>query len=899
MVYSYAFDDVGRLPAPGDNVAIASRILHAGTQIDYDGRRLTIDHTILEGHRFAIQDIATGEPLLSWGLPFGYARHDIAPGTYACNAKILQALSGRSLDFSLPAEANFDDKIEPYRLDEANFRPGQQLPLHHTPRTFLGYQRPGTRGVGTRNYIIIVGTSSRTASYARALEARLQDLVPNYDHIDGIVSVAHTEGGGAHQPNNLELVLRTLSGFLIHPNVGAVLAVDYGTEAVTNALVRQYVEAHNYPLADVLHHFLSLQGSFQADLDQGAAIIQRWLPQVDRTARSEQSLAHMKVALQCGGSDAFSGISGNPLTAWVAKEIIRDGGAANLAETDELIGAEAYVLQNVKDLETARKFLNTIERFKARVAWHGHSAEGNPSGGNMFRGLYNIVLKSLGAAMKRHPGVRLDAVIDYGERMSQPGFYFMDSPGNDLESIAGQVASGSNMIFFITGNGSITNFPFVPTIKVITTTDRYEMLYRDMDVNAGAYQDGTPLPKLGQQMLDLTVEVASGTRSKGELAGHAQVSLWRDWRQTDASQLQHLQQAPAPTGIALPVKASSPTSHLVFQAVRTDNGYATDQIGLLLPTSLCSGQIARLIAARLNAKLTGPGQPLSRFVALPHTEGCGASGGESETMYARTTLGYLTHSLVKFGLLLEHGCEKTHNDYMAHQLERMGCDRQRFGWASVQLDGGIDSVTEKVEAWFNTALTKTPAPVYEPQGLGALRLGLLAAGLIPTEAAYSLAQLTRAIVGAGGTVVVPETASLLTSAAYLDDVLATPSPVAASLAYGQATPASGLHIMEAPTDHWVETLTGLGATGVEIMLAYVNGHPMQAHPMIPLLQVTADAARGTSTDLDLVLGADAALWTEQLIRLVLDVASRVYTPKLYDQCNTDFQVSRGLLGISL
>ena len=102
-----------------------------------------------------------------------------------------------------------------------------------------------------------------------------------------------------------------------------------------------------------------------------------------------------------------------------------------------------------RDLPTARKFLNTIERFKERAAWHGHSTEANPSGGNNFRGLYNIAIKSIGAAMKRHPDVCLDYVIDYSQLMEKPGYYFMDSPGNDLESIAGQVASGSNMIFFV------------------------------------------------------------------------------------------------------------------------------------------------------------------------------------------------------------------------------------------------------------------------------------------------------------------------------------------------------------------------------------------------------------------------------------------------------------------
>ena len=895
MAHVYDFHDVARMPAPGDNVAIATRRLEAGTEVVSGAERFRLDHTLLEGHRFARQPIDIGAALLSWGLPFGYASRDIAPGAYVCNARILDALRGRNVDFDLPTDANFDDKITPYLLDESRFQPGEQVARYAEPGTFMGYARVGARGVGTRNYVVILGTSSRTAGYARALEDRFRGVTADSANVDGIVAVAHTEGGGSERPNNLDFVLRTLSGFLVHPNVGAVLAVDYGTETITNARLRDYMTAHDYPLNDVTHHFLSLGGRFQDDLARGEALIRGWLPQVNAVRRSEQSLAHINVALQCGGSDAFSGISGNPLSAWVAREIIRHGGAASLAETDELIGAEAYVLQNVRDLETARKFLATIAEFKERVAWHGHTAEGNPTGGNMFRGLYNIVLKSLGAAMKRHPEVRLDYVIDYGERMLQPGYYFMNSPGNDLESIAGQVAAGANMIFFITGNGSITNFPFVPTLKVVTTSQRFEMLQRDMDVNAGAYQVGTPMDELGKGMFDLTVASASGTRTKGEKAGHAQVSLWRDWRQTNASNLEQLQQAPLPSGAALSVGSSAAAPTQTFQAMRTADGVATDQIGLLLPTSLCSSQIARLIADKLNATLTG-NRGVSRFVALPHTEGCGVSSGHSEAMYARTTLGYLTHPLVRFGLLLEHGCEKTHNDYMANQLASHGVDRQRFGWASVQMDGGIDQVTEKVKSWFGAALGGLSDPESADAGLGALRLGLLDSGEIPDATAERLAHLTAAIVGAGGTVVLPSNASLLSSAAYLNH-LRTTSPVEASLAYGQtATP--GLHVMETPTQHWVETLTGLGATGVEIMLAHVSGPPLQAHPMIPLLQMASGPETAWSTDMDLLLDEEAP-WTETILPLVLSVASRTYVPKLYEQGNTDFQVSRGLLGISM
>jgi altronate dehydratase len=541
------------------------------------------------------------------------------------------------------------------------------------------------------------------------------------------------------------------------------------------------------------------------------------------------------------------------------------------------------------------------ERFKERVAWHGSTAEGNPSGGNKFRGLYNIALKSIGAAMKLDPEVRLDYAIEYGQRMQQPGFYFMDSPGNDLESVAGQVAAGCNMIFFTTGNGSITNFPFVPTLKIVTTTRRYQLLPHEMDVNAGAYLDGTPMAELAQQMLDLTVEVASGRRSVGETAGHAQVQIWRNWRQTDTAHLNQLLQRPQPDGASLPVKKSLPASNLHFQARRTPVGHTTDQIGLILPTSLCAGQIARMTADRLNQQGLGRAQGLSRFVSLVHTEGCGASSGSSEELYVRTLLGYLTHPLVKHCLLLEHGCEKTHNDYMRHAIEQLGLDPGRFGWASIQLDGGIENVMHKIESWFAGELAAADGPIYETVGLEVLRLGLLTAGPVTAAVAESLAQLTCAVVGAGGTVVVPDHAGLLAPQEVYRAETVGDRPVHPSLAYGQPFVAPGFHIMETQSGHWIETLTGLGATGVELILTYVGEHPMPGHPLVPVIQVTAaeTVQQRYGQDLDLILAGEAAGWTDQILQLLARVISHQYTPRLQRQGNIDFQITRGLLGVSL
>ena len=361
--------------------------------------------------------------------------------------------------------------------------------------------------------------------------------------------------------------------------------------------------------------------------------------------------------------------------------------------------------------------------------------------------------------MKRHPDVCLDYVINYSELMEKSGYYFMDSPGNDLESIAGQVASGSNMIFFVTGNGSITNFPFVPTIKIVTTTGRYEMLSKDMDVNAGAYLDGTPMDALGESMLDLTVDVASGERSVGEKAGHSQVSLWRDWKQTGpvdleplltASELKSGEPIPIEAAVASGPSESRLPQKLRFHALQTEVGYRTDQVGLILPTSLCSGQIAQMIAHRCTERKIGEKQGISRFVALPHTEGCGVSGGRSEEIYTRTMIGHLTHPTVALGLLLEHGCEKTHNDHIRNEIQKLGISPERYGWASVQLGGGIDAVIEKVQDWFSDELANKPTVPVVDAGLEHLCIAVTSTGAATEAVSDSLTQLTQTIVAAGG-----------------------------------------------------------------------------------------------------------------------------------------------------
>jgi altronate dehydratase len=419
---------------------------------------------------------------------------------------------------------------------------------------------------------------------------------------------------------------------------------------------------------------------------------------------------------------------------------------------------------------------------------------------------------------------------------------------------------------------------------------------------------------LAAETFDLVVATASGHRSRGEQAGHSQVSLWRDWRQTDTTQLARLAARPAPAGQPLPLAAPRKPGGVDLPRVNlvptTDGRPATERLGLVLPTSLCASQIARLAAERLNAKLVeatsdANGGGVTRFVALPHSEGCGFAGASMHERLHRTYLGYLTHPNVAAALLLEHGCEKVTNDAMRHEMQRAALDPGRFGWASVQLDGGVERACERVGAWFETALARR-APAPRRRGsVGSLTLGVLSAASLPPVAAEALAQVVRAVVMAGGSVLIPEGDRLLAEGPFMVPLLgaiATPTGPAATLLSAEVVRHAGLHVVATETDHWVENVTALGGGGAHLCLGFVDAMPEQGHPLMPVLQIAmaaADLAFGADeVDAFLPPDAGAADLRERLTTLLAATAAGEYVPAATRHGFIDFQLTRGLLGVS-
>ena len=916
-----ALSRIAILPEPGDNVGVVTRTLPAGMRVraPLGGTQaeLRLPNTVLEGHRVAVRAVKAGEPLLSWSTPFAIAARDLSVGDYICTPSSLDALLARGVE-GLPAVASARNvPMTPYRLDPALLHIGDQAPYIDDGQTFLGFER--RHGVaGTRNHIAVIAASSRGAAFVAELARRFDGR--RTADFDGVVAVAHTEGGEDTTPNNLSTVLSALAGFLVHPNVGAVMLVDEPGGVVDGGAVQRRARELGLPPVARPHAYFTRRGAFTDDIAAAVAQVEQWIEEVAAVRRTPQPVADLRIALQCGGSDAFSGISANPLAGAIAREVVKRGGGAVLAETDELIGAEGYVLENVRSKEVALRFLQAVESFKDRVSWHGHTAEGNPSGGNVYRGLYNIVLKSIGAARKRDRAMRLDHVVSYGEPLPGRGFVFMDSPGNDLESVAGQVASGSTLVLFTTGNGSITNFPFVPTLKVVTTTDRFELLRHEMDIDAGRFLTGTPMEELTDAAFELTVDVASGRRTAGEQAGHSQVSLWREWRQSSARESiaispdgrtgRNLTELPAedrdallegvPLAVHEVLPRPPPPPDLRFTALRGDRKPVPEQVALLLPTSLCSGQVALQLSRTVEEEGWLAGL-VSRVVALPHTEGCGVTSGAAEETFVRTMIGHLVHPHVRVALLLEHGCEKTHNDYFRHRLVLAGADPDRYGWASIQGDGGIAAVTARVRDWVGSAAATMEPMTEVPGSLGDLAVGLEARGPVEERVSQALALVGSWIVGAGGTVLLSSRGSLISDEEFRRLAFGSPDPVQSTLAHGQPPTSPGWHVMRMPGTDWLETATGMAGSGAQLMLAHVSGGTLTSSRMVPLVQVSVDPATAASRgdDLDAVLTGNHEQVARCAVAVLRSVASRQWEPRGRAAGDVGFQITRGLLGTSL
>jgi altronate dehydratase len=260
-------------------------------------------------------------------------------------------------------------------------------------------------------------------------------------------------------------------------------------------------------------------GGLRKTVDAASRAVESMLPVANRCERTPRPVSDLKLALNCGGSDAYSGITANPALGWASDYLVRCGATSVLGETTEIYGAEHLLTQRAIRPEVAEKLLSRIRWWEDHVRRHGAAIDNNPSPGNKAGGLTTIYEKSLGAVAKGGQAPLME-VYRYGEAVQARGFCFMDTPGLDPVSMTGLISGGCNIAVFTTGRGSVYGCKPSPCIKVATNSALYEWMSEDMDLNAGTILDGDEsVETMGRRIFDEIVEVAGGRRTKSEEAG--------------------------------------------------------------------------------------------------------------------------------------------------------------------------------------------------------------------------------------------------------------------------------------------------------------------------------------------------------------------------------------------
>jgi altronate hydrolase len=503
-----ALNEVAVLLNPHDDVAIARRPLGKGVILQLPAESDKAEHVevkqrIPSGHKVALHDVEQGQAVRRYGSIIGFATQPIHVGEHVHSHNLTVG--------ELHQEYEYGVDVQPLE-----FVPTEQQ------RTFMGYRRSDGRA-GTRNYIAIIGSVNCSASTVRFIERRFTpEVLRDYPNIDGVIGLTHKSGcgmriGGAA----VEQLQRVLAGMALNPNIGAYLFVGLGCESnqIQEMIANMELEhgkrgQWKQPL------FLTIQENhgIATTIEEAVRVISKLLPEVNDVKREPISISELTVALQCGGSDGWSGITANPALGYCVDELVRQGGTAVLSETPEIYGAEHLLLRRARNREVGEQFVELIRWWEHYTAINDMEMDNNPAPGNKLGGLTTIYEKSLGALAKGG-STPLNAVYKYAEPITERGFVFMDTPGYDPVSVTGQVAGGANLIVFTTGRGSCFGYKPAPSIKIASNNTLYENLPSDMDINAGVILDGISAQEVGNRILDEIIAVASGKQSKSEAQG--------------------------------------------------------------------------------------------------------------------------------------------------------------------------------------------------------------------------------------------------------------------------------------------------------------------------------------------------------------------------------------------
>lgn len=484
---------------PEDNVGVLLSDGAPGDLVEIDGKRFALGEEVPRGHKVALRALAPGEAVVKYGFPIGHVTEAVEAGRWLHSHNMATGLS---------------DTLS-YAFEPAAPRP-VEVPVRST---FQGYRR-GNGRVGTRNELWVlntVGCVNRAAErIARLAHERFAGV------IDGVHSFSHPFGC-SQLGDDLQNTRRVLAGLMRHPNAGGVLVIGLGCE--------------NNQMADLLAlagdvdrdrlRFFNSQDVFH-EIETGMEAVEELVEVMRHDERTECPASDLVIGLECGGSDAFSGISANPLVGRIADRVTAEGGTAILSEVPEMFGAEHLLMNRAADEAVFERVVTMVNAFKEYFIAHDQPIYENPSPGNKAGGLTTLEEKSLGATQKGGTATVTD-VLGYCEPVKRPGLALLTTPGNDGISVTAEVASGATVVLFTTGRGTPLGFP-APTVKISTNTEIYEKKPHWIDFNAGALLDGTATAEeLADGLWNHILRVASGeVRTCNEQNDVREIAIWKN-----------------------------------------------------------------------------------------------------------------------------------------------------------------------------------------------------------------------------------------------------------------------------------------------------------------------------------------------------------------------------------
>ena len=377
-----------------------------------------------------------------------------------------------------------------------------------------GFERTNGRW-GFRNYILLLPLHN-------ALNQLVDEVRTSHPASPIITSVSHDWSGEVDR--DWKRIRRVFSGFAVNPNVGATIIVGIGTED-EESIVNAARSRRNMPI-----NYLTLKdaGGFEKLRERIVQSVSEIFASISQTVRTPAPWSALVLGLECGGSDAYSGITANPALGVASDKFVELGATSILAETMEILGAEHLLAARAKSPEVGQAIIDVVARYERSITYEGIDIRGaQPSRGNIEGGLTTLEEKSLGAA-KKAGNAPFTGVLDYAHLPTEPGLYFMDTPGHDIEQLTGFAAADVNITVFTTGRGTPTGSAVIPTIKVATNTEMALSLPDLIDLNAGTIADGTEtVAEVGDRIFKEIIEVANGKLTSAEVGGHREFNLSR------------------------------------------------------------------------------------------------------------------------------------------------------------------------------------------------------------------------------------------------------------------------------------------------------------------------------------------------------------------------------------